>query len=200
MKNILCYGDSNTHGFIPWGGRYDDKTRWTTLLAEKLGKNYNIIEEGLNGRTSSFDDPLEPYRNGLSMLVPIIETHLPLDLTIIMLGSNDMKQRYSPTPEKIADSLYRLAHITLEMTQAPVLLASPIHMGPQIIGPTFSAESVEISKSLAPFIKEKADKLGIYFMDAAEFAEPSPSDGLHLSPEGHEKLADGFYQNILRIL
>lgn len=200
MKHILCYGDSNTHGFIPWGGRYDDQTRWTCRLAEKLGNNYHIIDEGLNGRTSSFDDPMEPYRNGLSMLVPVIETHLPVDLTILMLGSNDLKQRYSPTPEKIADSLYRLSHITLEMTQAPVLLVSPIHLSPQIIGPTFSAESVEVSCQLAPAIREKAEKLGIHFMDAAEYAEPSPSDGLHLSPEGHEKLADAFYNKILEIL
>lgn len=200
MKHILCYGDSNTHGFIPWGGRYDDKTRWTCLLADLLGPEYRIIDEGLNGRTSSFDDPLESYRNGLSYLVPCLQTHLPVDLTILMLGSNDLKQRFSPTAEKIADSLYRLAQITQEMTQAPVLLVSPILLGPQIVGPTFSEDSLAVSRELAPALKAKADKLGIHFMNAADYANPSPSDGLHLSPDGHKALADAFYQKILEIL
>ena len=70
MKHILCYGDSNTHGYIPGGGRYDDDTRYTGILAKLLGSDYRIIEEGLNSRTSSFDDPFEPYKNGMDCLVP----------------------------------------------------------------------------------------------------------------------------------
>lgn len=200
MKHILCYGDSNTHGFIPFGGRYDDKTRWTCLLSEKLGPEYRIIDEGLNGRTSSFDDPLESYRNGLSYLVPCLQTHLPVDLTILMLGSNDLKQRFSPTAEKIADSLYRLAHITKEVTMAPVLLVSPILLGEEMIGPTFSRESVAVSRELAPAIEAKARLLDIPFMNAADYAKPSPIDGLHLSPEGHRALADAFYNKVMDIL
>lgn len=199
MKHILCYGDSNTHGFIPWGGRYDDKTRWTALLSVLLGNRFRIIDEGLNGRTSGFDDPLEPYRNGLASLVPCLQTHLPLDLTILMLGSNDFKQRFSPSVEKTADNIHRLVRITQELTGAPVLLVSPIHLGNEIIGPSFSAESVEISKKLGPALKKKAEELGVFYMDAAQYASPSPSDGLHLSKEGHRALADAFYRKILEI-
>ena len=95
MKHILCYGDSNTHGYIPGGGRYDDDTRYTGILAKLLGSDYRIIEEGLNSRTSSFDDPFEPYKNGMDCLIPCLDSHKPLDLTILMLGSNDMKSRQS---------------------------------------------------------------------------------------------------------
>ena len=100
MKHILCYGDSNTHGYIPGGGRYDDDTRYTGILAKLLGSDYRIIEEGLNSRTSSFDDPFEPYKNGMDCLVPCLDSHKPLDLTILMLGSNDMKVYFSPSVEK----------------------------------------------------------------------------------------------------
>lgn len=200
MKHILCYGDSNTHGFIPWGGRYDDKTRWTCLLAELLGPEYRIIDEGLNGRTSSFDDPLESGRNGMTYLIPCLQTHLPLDLTILMLGSNDLKRRFSPSVEKITDSIIRLADLTREITDAPVLLVSPILLGTQIVGPSFSEEAVELSKKLAPSLKSRAEKSGLLFMNAADFAEPSPSDGLHLTPEGHWSLADAFYTRIKQIL
>jgi lysophospholipase L1-like esterase len=200
MKHILCYGDSNTHGFIPWGGRYDDKTRWTGILAEMLGSKYRIIDEGLNGRTTAEDDPLEPYRNGLAYLVPCLQTHLPVDLTILMLGSNDLKCRFCPTADKIADNLYRMASISKEMTQAPVLLASPILLGPQIVGGDFSEESLAVSAKLASAIEQRAEKLGVHFINAADYAEPSPSDGLHMEPEGHRALADAFYRKIKDIL
>lgn len=196
MKQILCYGDSNTHGFIPWGGRYDENTRWTCLLANLLGNEYHIIDEGLNGRTTAVDDPLESYRNGLSYLVPCLQTHLPVDLTILMLGSNDMKRRFCPTADKIADRLYGMASIIKEMSQAPVLLVSPILLGPQIVGGDFSEESLAVSKALAPAIKERAERLDIPFMNAADYADPSPSDGLHLEPEGHKALAEAFYKKI----
>jgi lysophospholipase L1-like esterase len=200
MKHILCYGDSNTHGFIPWGGRYDDNTRWTCLLAKMLGSEYRIIDEGLNGRTTAENDPLEAYRNGLSYLVPCLQTHLPVDLTILMLGSNDMKDRFCPTAEKIADNLYRMTSIIKEMTQAPVLLVSPILLGPQIVGGDFSKESLTVSAGLASAIEKRAKKLDVAFLNAADYADPSPSDGLHLEPEGHRAIADVFYQKIKEIL
>lgn len=200
MKHILCYGDSNTYGFIPWGGRYDDNTRWTCRLGAMLGEGYRVIDEGLNGRTSALDDPFEPGLNGLTYLVPCLKTHLPVDLTILMLGSNDLKQRFSPTVDKIADNLYRLAQIIREMSPSPILLVSPILLGPEIVGPEFSEESLAVSRGLAPAIREKAQRLGIDFLNAADFTGPSHSDGLHLSPEGHAALAEAFYGKIMEIL
>lgn len=202
MKHILCYGDSNTYGFIPYGGRYDEKTRWTCLLAERLGPGYRIIEEGLNGRTSCMDDPFDRFRNGLSYLVPCLQSHLPIDLTILMLGSNDLKQYFNPSVEKIADGLYRLGQIAKEITMAPILLVSPILLRreSELLGPAFSKDSLAVSEGLASAVKKQAKRLGAEFMNAADYAEASPHDGLHLPPEGHRVLADAFYKKILEIL
>ena len=96
MKTILCYGDSNTWGYNPsMGGRYARDERWPGVLRKELGEGYLVIEEGLNGRTTVWDDPIEGYKNGKTYLVPCLETHKPLDLVIILLGTNDLKMRFS---------------------------------------------------------------------------------------------------------
>ena len=93
--NILCFGDSNTWGYKPdKTGRFDENTRWTALLQKKLGPEYHIIEEGLCGRTTVFQDELRESRRGLDMIGVTVEMHNPLDLVIIMLGTNDCKTRY----------------------------------------------------------------------------------------------------------
>lgn len=203
MKHILCFGDSNTHGFIPFGGRYDDDTRYTGHLAKMLGPDYKIIEEGMNGRTSSLDDPMEPYRNALDYIIPCLKTHNPLDLTLVMLGSNDMKQRFNPTAEKVADGLRRLTKIILEYTETPVLLVSPILLAENIaalIPSDFSEQSVAVSRQLGTAVQNVAQELGTYYLNAADFAAPSAEDGLHLTPEGHRQLAEAFYSKIKEIL
>lgn len=204
VKHILCFGDSNTHGYIPGGGRYDDDTRWTGILRQLLGSDYMIIEEGLNGRTSSFDDPFEPFKNGMDYIIPCLETHKPLDLTILMLGSNDMKQRFSPSTEKISASLERLARLILDVSEAPVLLVSPILLGDNMdnsdFAPSFSPEAVSISHELGAALKNVADKLQIPFMNAADYAAPSLEDSLHLTAEGHRALAQAFYKKVLEII
>lgn len=204
VKHILCFGDSNTHGYIPGGGRYDDDTRWTGILRQLLGSDYMIIEEGLNGRTSSFDDPFEPFKNGMDYIVPCLETHKPLDLTILMLGSNDMKQRFSPSTQKIAASLECLARLILDVSESPVLLVSPILLGDNMansdFAPSFSPEAVSISHELGAALKDVADKLQIPFMNAADYAAPSPIDSLHLTAEGHMALAQAFYKKVLEII
>lgn len=204
MKHILCFGDSNTHGFIPGGGRYDDNTRWTCQLANLLGADYCIHEEGLNGRTSSFDDPMEPYKNAMDYIVPCLHTHAPLDLILVMLGSNDMKHRFSPSATKIADSIYRLTKLIQEESTAPILLVSPIHLGKDIatsaFGVSFHSDAIAISHELGSCYKEVAKTLGVHFMDAAEYASPSAEDSLHLTKEGHTALANAFCEKIKSIL
>ncbi len=200
MKHILCYGDSNTHGYNPSGGRYDDNTRWTRRLAKLLGDDYLILEEGLNSRTSSLDDPLAPYKNGMDFIVPCIETHKPIDLTILMLGSNDMKQRFAPSVEKIADSLHRLTKTILDVSEAPVLLVSPIHLGDNMENSEFASSfpqaSVTISHELGDALEKVAQHLHVSFLNAADYAQPSQEDSLHLTAEGHAALANAFYKKI----
>ena len=96
MRRILCFGDSNTWGYDPaTGERFDEQTRWTGVLQAALGGDYTVIEEGLNGRTTVWDDPIEGHKNGHEYLVPCLETHRPLDLVVLMLGTNDLKRRFS---------------------------------------------------------------------------------------------------------
>ena len=204
MKHILCFGDSNTHGFIPGGGRYDEKTRWPKVMDGLLGETYSVIEEGLNGRTSSFEDPHDPYRNAMDYIVPCLETHEPLDLTVLMLGTNDMKCYLEPSVEKIASSLYRLAQTILTVSGAPVLLVSPILLGENMAESDFAASfppsSVAISHELGGVLRQVADRLQIPFLDAAQITMPSPADHVHLGPEGHEKLAQAVARKIKEIL
>ena len=95
MKRILCFGDSNTWGWNPANKeRFDENSRWTGILKNKLGENYDIIEEGLNGRTTVWDDPIEGYKNGKKHLPSCLESHRPLDIVVLMLGTNDLKSRF----------------------------------------------------------------------------------------------------------
>lgn len=200
MKHILCFGDSNTYGFNPLGGRYDDNTRWTRLLAGLLGPDYLVLEEGLNSRTTALDDPYEPYRNAMDYIIPCLQTHAPLDLTILMLGTNDMKAYFQPSVEKINARLRRLTEIILTVSESPVLLVSPVHLGESTPGAPcaelYPPHSVEVSRGLAAALRQTAEDFGISFLDAAEYAEPDSADYVHLSPEGHRNLAVAFADKI----
>ena len=91
MKTILCFGDSNTWGYNPENGqRFGPEERWTGILRNSLGEDYRVIEEGLNGRTTLWDDPIAGFKNGLDYLMPCLESHMPFDLITIMLGTNDL--------------------------------------------------------------------------------------------------------------
>ena len=106
---ILCFGDSNTFGYIPGrGGRYDRHTRWPGRLQELLGSAYQVIEEGLCGRTTAFDDVTEPGRSGLDRIRDAVGKNEPLDLLIIVLGSNDCKAQFQASAEEITKGLERL--------------------------------------------------------------------------------------------
>ena len=116
-KNILCFGDSNTYGESPEGlGRYPRLERWTGILAQRLGPAYHIIEEGLCGRTTVWEDPVEGDKCGIRHLPSCIASHTPLDLVILMLGTNDFKQRFHVTASDVALSLDRLVRTAQSMT------------------------------------------------------------------------------------
>ena len=99
MKTILCFGDSNTWGYNPENRqRFGPEERWSGILRNSLGEDYRAIEEGLNGRTTLWDDPIEGFKNGLDYLMPCLESHKPFDLITIMLGTNDLKCRFRSRP------------------------------------------------------------------------------------------------------
>lgn len=208
LKTILCFGDSNTHGYNPNDGtRWPYNVRWTGLLQKELGDGFHVIEEGLGGRTSVFDDPLEPGRKGIKDVPMLIETHKPLDLVVIMLGTNDTKNWFSATPAAIASGCgkvveaFQTYRYPERCTPPKILLVSPIHIGPETeksgcVG--FDISSHEKTLQLAELYKAEAERLGTYFLDAASVAEPG-IDNVHLDIEGHKKLAIAISKKIKEI-
>lgn len=137
MKQILCFGDSNTYGLIPGTAnqRYGWGTRWTSILDDKVRtKGYRVIEEGLCGGTTVFDDPFRTERRGTEMLPAILESHRPVDTIVLMLGTNDCKSVYSATPEVIGQGIEQLLdQINTVNPDAKILLVSPIYLGERIL-------------------------------------------------------------------
>jgi len=206
LKNILCFGDSNTWGFSPLdGARYRRDIRWTGVLQACLGDNHRVIEEGLNGRTTIFDEPLRPHRNGDALLPVLLESHRPLDLVIIMLGTNDLKTRFAQTPAGIAGGVKKVCRQVLDSDFLPpdsrrVLLVSPAHVeeltGEDIVE---FAGAGKKSLALAEHYELVAADLGIHFFDAAGVVKPSVLDGIHWDADQHEvfgKAMAGFVKKI----
>lgn len=218
-KEILCYGDSNTWGCVPrWkdlgvpSERYGPGTRWTGRLAGLLGEEYHIIEEGLGGRTSVYDFPGEPWRNGLPYLQPCLLSHRPLDLVVVMLGTNDLHACLHPAEERLGDGIRALVKVVRDNPKCgrdnappPVLVLAPAHikegLGRREVYPLLGGERGEaLSRRFAAVYQQAAEELGCHFLDAARYARPSDADGLHWTEESHRRLADALAEVIPGIL
>jgi lysophospholipase L1-like esterase len=195
MPSILCYGDSNTWGYEPGTGRrYDSAIRWTGVLAAELGPSFHVIEEGLNGRTTVFTDPLAEFRNGKHFLTPCLESHKPLDIVAVMLGTNDLKCKFSATAYDIARGAATLVDLIQRSRTGPgdsspdVLLIAP----PPLARLTDLAEMFEGGAAkalkLARYYQGVAAEFGCTFLDAASVAQSSDIDGIHLDPAAHAAL------------
>lgn len=160
---VLCYGDSNTNGAKPdHTGRFEANERWTGLLQSHLGNNYYIIEEGLGGRTTDLDDhdPNKPNRNGLVYFKACVDSHMPLDNIIIMLGTNDLKTMYNRSNEAIAKALKQYPEYvarfcaTKGLKQPKIILVSPVYISDQVPAsvktPVYTKESSQKSKNYSP--------------------------------------------------
>lgn len=206
MKQILCFGDSNTYGLIPGTAeRYDWDERWTGIVGNKLaGRGYRIVEEGLCGRTTIFDDPLRAGRRGTELLPLILETHRPVDIVVIMLGTNDCKSFYDASSQVIGLGIKKLiGQIKEAAPEAKILLISPVHLGDDIwdgYDPEFNAESVSISKELGGVYERTAAEENIFSLAASDYASPSEADREHLDKNGHRMLADAVEAMLLHII
>lgn len=207
MKRILCFGDSNTFGYRPDGrGRYEENIRWTGRLQNQLGEDYHIIEEGLCGRTTIFPDELRIGRRGLDIVGPIVESHNPIDLFVIMLGTNDCKTRNKASAGIIAKGLEQVIEQARRSAskEMKVLVISPILLGKGVgdegFDPEFNEESEQVCIRLATEYEKIAKASGYDFLDAAKFAKASPLDREHLDELEHEKLAEAIYQKLLEII
>lgn len=200
MKTILCFGDSNVRGVIPeiitdktiLTKRYTKKKRWTGILQEKLGEEYEIIEEGMGGRTTIFDEiiPGRPYRNGLTQLPVCLESHYPIDIVILMLGTNDVKTQFNTTAEQITQGMFQLIKTIQNSNKGPELKAPKILIicPPPIIKipnlyPLFDNFSITKSEQLADHYQSLAEKNNCDFLDAGTIIHSSQIDGFHLDED-----------------
>ena len=207
MKQIVCFGDSNTYGYIPENGeRYPWGVRWTSLLNEKLGYGkYHIEEEGLCGRTTIFEDPLRDNRNGSHMLPALLETHQHADLIIVMLGTNDCKTVFGASADVIGKGITRLLDQIQEYApRAKVLLMSPIYLGEKVwqegYDQEFSRESVIVSRNLQPVYEKIAAERHISFLPAASYVHCCDADQEHLNAAGHKEFAEVVYRKVQELL
>ncbi len=215
-KRIVCYGDSNTWGYnAATRGRFADDERWTGVLQSELGDGYTVIEEGLCARTTVWDDPVEQYsngqgKNGYTYLLPMIDSHKPFDLIIIMLGSNDLKRRFSVSARDIAESAAMLAKTVMRSdcgrnaNPPKVLLVAPIHVGNDVLktwfGEIFEQDCIIRSRHFNHWFSEFAHELGTPYLNAAEFAQPDPVDSLHIPVEGHKSLGVAMAKKVKSII
>lgn len=196
IKTVLCFGDSNTWGAVPGSGeRFPLAVRWPGVLQTELGDGYRVLEEGLNGRTTVHDNPLTPYRNGRDYLLPCLQSHKPLDLVVIFLGTNDLADRYGLPPLDVARGAAVLANIVATSQVGPagvapavLLLGLPRIGRSDALRQTMSgaaAKGAELPRCFAI----AATEIGVPLLDLSEVTAYSDLDGIHLEADGHRAVA-----------
>lgn len=198
MKTVLCYGDSLTWGYeAVSGGRHAPGDRWPISLQTALGNSFEVITEGLNGRTTAYDDHLADCdRNGARVLPTVLHSHAPVDLVILMLGSNDMKPFIAGSAIAAVQGMRRLVDLVqshtwpFEMADPQILIIAPpplCETQDQSFAASF-AGGVTQSSMLAPLYEELADETGCGFFDAGSVVKATPVDGIHLDAENTKQL------------
>jgi len=207
MKEVLCYGDSNTWGWDPQNKeRFDREIRWTGVMQKALGKDYYVIEEGLNGRTTVWDDPIELNKNGSKYLTPCLETHKPLDLVIIMLGTNDLKMRFSVSAYDISKSIGTLINIVKKSGcgrnegTPRILILAPPPLGKLTEYAEMFAGGTEKSQNLANHYSKIAEEYSVHFFDTSTVIKSSDIDGIHLEKEAHYTLGKALTEVVKKIV
>lgn len=211
-KHIICYGDSNTHGYCAQNnGRFDETERWTCLLQKKLGEDYLIIEEGLSGRTTCFSDPIHEALSGLDYIYPCLMSHEPVDLLVIMLGTNDTKERFGSSAACIALGLKRLVAGAIAATDAwncqkpNILIVTPKTIDKDYehteVAATMGRGCAEKSEGLREEYPKIAELMGCHYFDANTVVQENNSiDYMHLTAKGHRELADALAELIPGLL
>ena len=199
MRTVLCFGDSNTYGQIPGGTplqRFLPGERWPGILRAKLGSNWYVVEEGLSGRTTVYDDPIEgDIKNGRRYLKPCLMSHAPLDLVILMLGTNDLKARFNQPASEVAMGIGCLIHDIKDLALGPggcapeiIVVAPPPMLDDIHEWVAIFSGAQKKSRELALQYEIIADSLEVHFFDAGAVIVSDPADGFHLSREAHQTL------------
>ena len=199
MKTVLCFGDSNTWGAAPMADlddrrRFGLEQRWPGIMRGRLGPGWHVVEEGLPGRTTGHDDPVEGVeRNALRYLLACVGSHKPLDAVVLKLGTNNLKARFGLSADQIAQSLHALIEIInansrpdgrppalLVVCPAPILEVGCLRA--MFVG------GAAKSALLAERYRAVAQHWGARFLDAGSIIESSPVDGIHLEEAAHAVL------------
>ena len=205
-RHIVCLGDSNTHGYCADPRdcrdaallRFNEEERWTQLLQKALGANVLVFEEGLSGRTTVFSDPLYEGLSALDYLYPCLKSHEPVALLIIMLGTNDTKERFGASAACIDLGMQRLIRKAMTVDcwghckKPNILVVAPPPIDDRMenssVGSTMGRGCGEKSRQLPSLYAASAKLLGVHFLDAAG-CEFNQIDYMHLTRRGHAQLA-----------
>lgn len=205
-RHIVCFGDSNTHGHCAdptdtadGGVRFNEEERWPCLLQQLLGKEYLVIEEGLNGRTTIFEDPTCEGRRGMDSIYSCLVSHKPVDLLVIMLGTNDVKDRFGADSEQVAQGMEQLIEKAKSVAawageKPNILLMAPPHIlegvDKAVYADSFGPDAPEKSRRLAFVYAEVAKRQNCAFLDTQGIGQFNTIDCIHLTSRGHRNLAE----------
>ena len=210
-KHIVCIGDSNTHGYCAdpsdcadGGIRFNEEERWTCLLQNALGSNYLVTEEGLSGRTTVFPDPLHETMDALTVLYSLLKSHEVIDLLIIMLGTNDAKERLGVNAACIGIGMERLVRKAQSVDcwgdHAPnILIVCPPPIHPEMNDPAMGRGCDVKTRELPQYYRKTAGLVGAHFIDAAQ-CEFNQIDHMHLTRKGHAQLAELLAKTVPELL
>jgi lysophospholipase L1-like esterase len=206
VRTVLCFGDSNTWGFDPaTAERFPREIRWPGRLQSLLGPEWHVVEEGLPGRTATLESPVAVGKNGLPYLGPCLDSHAPLDVVLIALGTNDLAERYGLTATDAARACALLAHVVSTSAagiggRAPL----PVLLCPPRVGETTWNEDWIGAPSKSAVLPERfravAEEGGFDLIDLGEATSFSDLDGIHLDADGHAAVADLVARELARLL
>lgn len=216
MKTILCYGNSYVWGCVPgslnpqtglWQRHTKDK-RWTGILQNELGDEFEIVTEGMNGRTTNIEEiiPGNPYKNGLAYLPFCLEAHYPIDLVIFMLGTNDTKIQFNRTAEAIAEAMLELIQVVKASNKGPdakspkiLLIAAPSTIKAPNLSSQRDDASIEKTHRIPKLYQQLAQEEECDFLDASLVVSSSLLDGVHLDKAGNKLLGHAVAKKVKQI-
>ena len=209
MKSILCFGDSLTYGAnpVPGGARHAFEDRWPGALEAGLDGKARVFPEGLGGRTTVFDDWMSGAdRNGARILPTLLHSHAPLDLMVIMLGTNDLKPFLGRNALEASRGVARLVEIVRAHCGAtmPIVLMAPPHISdtqhPEMLLHFGGQPAIDESRQFAKWYRQRAEELGTAFFDASTVARPDPNDGVHLDAANTRAIGDALVPIVAGLL
>jgi len=211
-RTVLCFGDSNTHGTVAMATvtdrrRFAKPDRWTSIMAQQLGADWDVIAEGHPGRTSVLDDPIEgAHKNGQRALLSLLESHRPIDLVIVMLGTNDLKARFNLSANDIALGIQRLVVEVQRSDTGPdgrapdVLIAAPVIATETGLFVDIFAGAAAKSQALPKLLHRVAQQQQAGFIDLNTVSHVDPVDGIHLDKAAHAAIGATMAQAVAKTM